>query len=110
LTRGAGDVSNVGFVRGHNDISSSTEGAFDHGDIDYVVVVSSSGELTDAACLVGAHRLDFAPSKHARQARLTAPTPPRFGDNRRWYYRYDLLGDEPDVQCPHPPIVAFPGN
>jgi hypothetical protein len=48
---GAGNLADVPFVGSHDGVSSSTDGTFDDGHVDDVVVIGSSGELSDAATL-----------------------------------------------------------
>jgi hypothetical protein len=100
----------MGFARAHNDITSSTESAFDNGDIDNVVMVGSPGELAYVACLVRVHRLDVAAGEHVCKAGLARPAPPSLSEDGCRDNRHDLLSDEPHVQRPHPSVIALPGN
>ena len=106
----ASDFPDMGFVGSHDSLSSSTDGTFDNCHIDDVVVIGSSGELADEATLFGAHGLDLAADKHASQAGLPRAASPSLGDDRSRDHWDNLLGEQADVEGPHPSVVAVPGD
>ncbi len=104
------DLSDVTRVRCDNHCVISTDGTFDNGDIDDIVMVGFAGQLPDVPGLVRAHRIDVAASEHASQAGVAGTASPTFGHDGGGDSRYDLLGEESNVQRPHTAIVAVAGH
>jgi hypothetical protein len=106
----ASDLPDMAFVGSHDSISSSTDGTVDDPHVDDVVVLRSSGELADVATLFGAHGLDLAADKHAGETGLPRTASPSLGGDRSGDDWDNLLGDQADVERPHPPIIPVAGD
>ena len=88
----------------------TANGAFDDRDVDHVFVIGPAGEFPDMARLGGGHLLDVAAGQQAGQAGLARTASPRLGYYGGWDGRYDLFGDEADMEGPHAPVIAIAGN
>jgi hypothetical protein len=109
LARHLYDLVDVRFVRSDNDVVVAARCAFNNGDVDNVSMIGSASKLADSARLIDGHVLDLATGQHASQAGLARSASPCLGDHWGRDIRYDLLGDESNMERPHAPVVTIPG-